>query len=55
MAGLLGKGLTPFDVARLGAFISGKTGEAAARDKSHGLLATHVVEAIPQVLGTYLG
>ncbi len=55
VAGLLGKGLSPFDAARLGAFISGKAGEAAERDKSHGLLATDVVEAIPQVLKTYLG
>lgn len=54
VAGLLGKGLDPFDAARLGAFISGKAGEAAERDKSHGLLATDVVEAIPQVLKTYL-
>lgn len=47
---LLAKGLTPFDAARLGAWISGRAGELAAAEKSMGLLATDVVEAIPAVL-----
>ncbi|MDX1612630.1 MAG: NAD(P)H-hydrate dehydratase, partial [Candidatus Thermoplasmatota archaeon] len=54
VAGLLAKGLSPFDAARLGAFISGKAGEVATREKSYGMLATDVVEAIPEVLRAYL-
>ena len=47
---LLAKGMTPFDAARLGARLVGDAGEAMAREKGWGLVATDVVEAIPPVL-----
>lgn len=51
---LLAKGLSPFDAARLTAYWVGKAGEVAVREKSYGLLATDVVEALPAVLRTHL-
>ena len=49
-AALLSKGLTTMEAASLGAFLSGKAGEYAFRDKSYGLIATDVIEEIPHVL-----
>ncbi|MGN0099223.1 MAG: NAD(P)H-hydrate dehydratase [Candidatus Methanomethylophilaceae archaeon] len=54
VAGLLSKGMRPFDAACVGAFISGKAGEIAFDEKSYGLIATDVIENIPSVLKTYL-
>lgn len=54
VAALQAKGLSAFDAARLGAFVSGKAGEAATREESYGMVATDVVDAIPQVLKAYL-
>lgn len=51
---LLAKGMTPFDAARLGARLMGEAGELAAQDKSMGLLATDIVEALPTVLARSL-
>lgn len=51
---LLAKGLAPFDAARVGARLLGEAGELAALDKSVGLLATDVVEALPAVLARSL-
>ncbi len=50
VAGLLAKGMEVFDAACLGAYISGKAGEAAFGRKSYGLIATDVIEAVPDVL-----
>ncbi|MDO5853848.1 MAG: NAD(P)H-hydrate dehydratase [Thermoplasmata archaeon] len=50
VAGLLSKGMSPFDAACLGAYITGKAGEAAFSSKSYGLIATDVAECIPDVL-----
>ena len=50
VAGLLAKGMTPFDSACLAAYICGKAGEYAFTDKSYGLIATDIVEEIPHVL-----
>lgn len=47
---LLAKGMTPFDAARLAARLVGEAGERAAAQKSWGLVATDVVDAIPGVL-----
>lgn len=47
---LLAKGMAPFDAARVAARLTGEAGELAAAQKSWGLLATDVVDAIPQVL-----
>lgn len=51
---LLARGLSPFDAARLAAFISGSAGDMAFSEKSYGLLAGDVAEQIPAVLGKYL-
>ena len=50
VAGLLSKGMSPFDAACLGAYISGRAGEIAFQSKSYGLIATDVAECIPDVL-----
>jgi NAD(P)H-hydrate epimerase len=52
---LLAKGMTPFDAARLGARLTGDAGALAAGEKSWGLVATDVVEALPAVLVRHLG
>lgn len=50
VGGLLAKGMEPFNAARLGAFVSGYAGDLAFLEKSYGLLATDIVEKIPEVL-----
>lgn len=50
VAGLLSKGMPPFDAACLGAYMSGKAGEIAFRKKSYGMMATDVIDNIPNVL-----
>ncbi|MDR0508960.1 MAG: NAD(P)H-hydrate dehydratase [Candidatus Methanoplasma sp.] len=54
VAGLLSKGMTCFDAAALGAFISGRAGEHAFEEKSYGMTAVDVIEDIPKVLKEYL-
>ena len=51
---LLARGMSSFKAARLGAFISGMAGEAAAEVKGFGLMASDVVEGIPEILMKYL-
>ncbi|MDR2845935.1 MAG: NAD(P)H-hydrate dehydratase [Candidatus Methanoplasma sp.] len=50
VGGLLAKGLNGLDAAALGAYISGKAGEAAFRKHSYGLIATDIIDKIPKVL-----
>lgn len=47
---LLAKGMTPFDAARLAARLVGEAGARAAAERSWGLLATDVVEALSATL-----
>jgi NAD(P)H-hydrate epimerase len=54
VAGLLSKGMRPFDAACVGAFICGTAGEMAFDEYSYGLSPTDVIEKIPKVLKTYL-
>jgi NAD(P)H-hydrate epimerase len=54
VGGLLAKGVTPFNAARMGAFINGYAGDLAFREKSYGLMATDVVEKIPEVLRQFV-
>jgi NAD(P)H-hydrate epimerase len=49
-AGFLAQGISPFLAAQGAAFINGKAGEIAAREKGPGLLATDLIEAIPKVI-----
>ena len=55
VAALLAKGLSPFNAARLGAYINGSAGDICFGRKSYGLLATDVIEAVPEVLLNSLG
>lgn len=50
VAGLLSKGMEPFDAACLAAWICGKAGEEAFSSKSYGLIATDIIDEIPTVL-----
>ena len=54
VGGLLAKGVSPFNAARMGAFMNGYAGDLAFKDKSWGLLATDVVEEIPEVLREFI-
>ncbi len=54
VAGLLAKGMNCFDSASLGAFISGKAGEYAFDKGSYGMIATDVIDEIPNVLKGYI-
>jgi hydroxyethylthiazole kinase-like uncharacterized protein yjeF len=55
VAALMAKGLSPFNAARLGAYINGSAGDICFGRKSYGLLATDVIEAVPEVLASTLG
>jgi NAD(P)H-hydrate epimerase len=48
---LMARGVDPFVAGQAAAFINGKAGELAAKRKKEGLLATELIEAIPEVLG----
>lgn len=50
VAGLLSKGMSPFDAACLGAYICGRAGEEAFAEMSYGMIATDVIDRIPAVL-----
>jgi hydroxyethylthiazole kinase-like uncharacterized protein yjeF len=51
---LLSKGVTPFNAARIAAFLNGEAGNEAFQKKSYGLVATDVIDGIPDVLKKYL-
>jgi len=51
---LLSKGVEPFNAARVGIFINGAAGDIAFKKRSYGLIATDVIEEIPEVLKKYL-
>jgi NAD(P)H-hydrate epimerase len=50
VVGLLSKGMSAFDAASLGAYISGKAGEFAFSEFSYGMTAADVISFIPKVL-----
>lgn len=54
-AGLLAKGMEPFDAARLGAYISGLAGDEAFENVGYSLTATDVAACVPRVLRAGLG
>lgn len=49
-AGLLAKRATPFNSARISAFINGSAGDLAFEKNSYGLVATDLLDRVPQVL-----
>ncbi len=51
---LIGRGMEPYHAARLGSFITGYAGEKAFAEKSYGMIATDVIEKIPEVLKEFL-
>ena len=51
---LLSKGVRPFEAVRVAAFLNGEAGNEAFQKKSYGLLATDIIEEIPNVLKKYL-
>ena len=54
VAGLLSKGMDAFDAACLGAYICGVAGEYAFFEYSYGMIATDVIDNIPNVLIDHL-
>ncbi len=49
-AGLLAKKVAPFNASRISAFINGAAGDLAFEKNSYGLVATDLLERIPQAL-----
>jgi hydroxyethylthiazole kinase-like uncharacterized protein yjeF len=47
---LLARRINPFEAAQAGAYINGKAGEVVTEREKEGLLATELIEAIPEVL-----
>lgn len=47
---LLGRGVAPLEAAAAAAYINGKAGELASREKGEGVLATDLIEKIQEVL-----
>lgn len=54
IGGLLAKKVEPFNAARIGVFINGAAGNLAFNKKSYGLIATDIIEEIPNILKKYL-
>jgi NAD(P)H-hydrate epimerase len=51
---LLSKGVEPFNAARIGVFINGVAGNNAFKKRLYGLIATDIIDEIPEVLKKYL-
>jgi len=51
---LLSKGVKPYEAVRIAAFLNGEAGNEAFQKKSYGLLATDIIEEIPNILKKYL-
>jgi NAD(P)H-hydrate epimerase len=51
---LLSKGTRPFNAARIGIFINGLAGNLAFKKRSYGMIATDLIDQIPNVLKKYL-
>lgn len=47
---LLARGMSPLKAASCAAYLNGKAGELAAKEKGESLIATDLIEAIPKVL-----
>lgn len=47
---LMARGIDPFTAAQAAAYMNGKAGEIVAKTKKDGLLATDLIEAIPEVI-----
>jgi NAD(P)H-hydrate epimerase len=54
VGGLLAKNVSSFNAARVAAFMNGFAGDLAFEEKSYSIMATDVVEKIPEVLKRFL-
>jgi len=54
VGGLLAKGCSPFDAARIAAFTNGTAGDWAFRSHSYSMTTVEIAQKIPTVLKTYL-
>lgn len=50
VTGLLSKGISAFDAACLGAYICGKAGDKGFESKSYGMIATDIIDEMPNIL-----
>jgi NAD(P)H-hydrate epimerase len=50
VAGLLSRGVAPFDAARMAAFVNGAAGDLAYQTLGFSLLATDVIDQVPIAL-----
>ncbi|MFC1752071.1 NAD(P)H-hydrate dehydratase [Thermoproteota archaeon] len=50
ITGFLGQGLSLFDAAAAGVYIHGAAGDLVFEKKGYGLIATDIIEAIPEIL-----
>lgn len=50
VAGLLARGVSPFNSARMGAYLCGSSGDAAFQDLGYSLMASDVIDRISRVL-----
>src|SRR5207245_671602 len=55
VAGLMSKGMSPYDAARLGAFTNGYAGDLAFKVKSYGLTSVDVADNLGRVLAEGMG
>jgi ADP-dependent NAD(P)H-hydrate dehydratase / NAD(P)H-hydrate epimerase len=53
-AGLIAKGMRPYDAARLAAFANGAAGNLAFDEKSYGLTSVDVANNLGRILAKYL-
>lgn len=51
----LSKGVSPYNAARMAAYISGFAGDRAFRKKSYGLIPIDIIEEIPSILKMFVG
>lgn len=51
---LISKGVDPYNSARIGIFLNGTAGNFAFKKRSYGVIATDLIEEIPNVLKKYL-
>jgi len=54
IASLMSKNVQPYQAARMGAFINGYAGNLAYKNRSYGLIATDIIDKIPDVLKKFI-
>ena len=54
VGGLLAKNVKPFEAARMGAFLSGASGDHAFQQVGYSMTATDVIACVPTILSRHL-